>query len=185
MNEHEFLDAFGTNMLLLRKKNGLSLRDLAEKVNMTATALSNYEKGIREPSLSSACAIAEALGTTVDALCEIEGDTQKQNKTYADIISAICNIVKTTKCKLENGAKEYIEENGYIQELCTSFSFSDAMLHSFLSDLEKIANLYSSHTIDEELFDAWVEKKIRIYKDFPYPPAQKALPKSEEDDLPF
>ncbi len=181
MNENEILDTFGTNMLLLRKKIGLSLRDLAEKVNMTATALSNYEKGNREPSLSSACAIAKALGTTVDALCEIEGDTQKQNKTYADIISAICDIVKTTKCKLESGTQEFTAE------WYASFSFGDTALHNFLSELEKIASLYASDTIDEDLFDAWVEKKIRTYKDFPYPMTSKALFESagEDEDLPF
>ena len=181
MNENEILDTFGTNMLLLRKKIGLSLRDLAEKVNMTATALSNYEKGNREPSLSSACAIAKALGTTVDTLCEIEGDTQKQNKTYADIISSICDIVKTTKCTISNGVTEYTNED------FASFFFNDGMLKEFLTDFEKISDLYRQGTIDDDLFDAWVEKKIRIYQDFSYPLTSKALCEaaSGEDNLPF
>lgn len=61
---------FGFSMLIHRSRLRLSLRDLAEKVNMTTTALSNYEKGNREPSLSSACAIAKALGTNISDMCK-------------------------------------------------------------------------------------------------------------------
>ena len=61
---------FAISMIILRKKLGLSLRDLAEKVNMTATALSNYKNRKREPTLSSACTIAEALGTNIGDMCK-------------------------------------------------------------------------------------------------------------------
>ena len=47
---------------------GLSLRDLAERTDVSNAYLSQVERGMHEPSLSVLRAVARALGVSLDAL---------------------------------------------------------------------------------------------------------------------
>jgi len=52
---------FGQRLRLRRKAKGLSLRELGEKVNLTASFLAQVERGKTNPSISSLQQIAKAL----------------------------------------------------------------------------------------------------------------------------
>ena len=56
------------NIRELRKKRGMTLKALADKVGVTLQCISNYEQGIRGIDLETASKIANALGCKVDAL---------------------------------------------------------------------------------------------------------------------
>ena len=76
----------------LRKEKGLTLRELAEQVGITAAALSSYEKGQKEPSLGYAKKLAQYYGVSLDYLCGDSSD-EKDTKffyTCADVVRAIC-----------------------------------------------------------------------------------------------
>ena len=62
------MEIVGENIKKFREQVGLTLQQLAEKVEMTAGFLSQVETGKTFPSLSGAKKIASALGTTVGAL---------------------------------------------------------------------------------------------------------------------
>lgn len=53
---------FALALKLHRRQQNLSQEELGEKVGMSKQAISRYELGAREPKLSSAAAIAGALG---------------------------------------------------------------------------------------------------------------------------
>jgi transcriptional regulator with XRE-family HTH domain len=52
----------------LRKEKGMTLKDLAEKIECSAGYLSRIETGVVNPSLATLMNIAEALGVTVEEL---------------------------------------------------------------------------------------------------------------------
>jgi transcriptional regulator with XRE-family HTH domain len=52
----------------LRKEKGLQIAELAEKVNVNPTFIVAYEHGDILPDLSTANAISEVLGVTLDEL---------------------------------------------------------------------------------------------------------------------
>lgn len=56
----------------IRKAARLTQLDIAEKLNTTAVTISRYENGKREPSLSRAKELADALNCTVDELLKKE-----------------------------------------------------------------------------------------------------------------
>lgn len=58
----------GKRIKKLRKEKGYTLRKLAKMTNVTATAISNYECGIRIPRDSTKIFLAQALGTTVESI---------------------------------------------------------------------------------------------------------------------
>lgn len=74
----------------LRQEKNLTQRQLAEKANTTATSISAYEKGQKNPSIEVLCNIANALETSVDWLC---GNTEsKGNYTTLDAIRILAQI---------------------------------------------------------------------------------------------
>ncbi len=64
----------GKKIKARRKKMGLSLRELAEEVSLTASFLSQVERGLASPSIDSLRGISKALGVPVfHFLIDMEG----------------------------------------------------------------------------------------------------------------
>lgn len=55
-------------MRFLRRKKGLTMKQLGEIIGVTEVTVSTYETGKREPSLDTLCAIADALDVSLDML---------------------------------------------------------------------------------------------------------------------
>ena len=64
----------GEKLLGLMKKQGISQRQLADRLNTTEASLSRYVNGEREPKADMLANIATALNTTSDYLLGIEKD---------------------------------------------------------------------------------------------------------------
>ena len=64
----------GVNIKKLREEQGLTLRALAKKIEISASFLSQVESGKASPSLSTLKSISDALATTIGNLI---GESQK------------------------------------------------------------------------------------------------------------
>lgn len=58
----------GENLRELRAAKGLSLRDLAAETGLSATLLSQVERGLSEPSLKTLRALSSVFGTSASSL---------------------------------------------------------------------------------------------------------------------
>ena len=69
-NQHDNLprNTFGDKIRYHRIMKGLTVQEMAKKVNVSACTLSLYENGHSEPSLFIACCIADLLGLSLDYL---------------------------------------------------------------------------------------------------------------------
>ena len=63
---------FGERLLNLLQKQGITQKQLADRVNTTEATLSRYVNGEREPKADMLANIATALNTTSDYLLGIE-----------------------------------------------------------------------------------------------------------------
>lgn len=63
---------FGERLLSLLQKQGMTQKQLAERLNTTEATLSRYVNGDREPKADMLANIATALNTTSDYLLNIE-----------------------------------------------------------------------------------------------------------------
>ncbi|KGJ49727.1 hypothetical protein KD33_07195 [Clostridium sp. NCR] len=59
---------FGERLKQLRESEGLKQIELAEKLNLTSAALSQYEKGVREPNSEMLKKIADYFDVSIDFL---------------------------------------------------------------------------------------------------------------------
>jgi transcriptional regulator with XRE-family HTH domain len=66
----DFAQAVGVILRTWRQRAQLRQTQLAERAGVTQEAVSNYERGVREPRLLTALLLARALGVGVGELLE-------------------------------------------------------------------------------------------------------------------
>ena len=67
-------DPLGARIRQLRQTRGLTLRDLAERAGVTESFLSQVERGLASPSISSLRRIASSLGESIGSLFDGESE---------------------------------------------------------------------------------------------------------------
>ncbi|MBQ8749381.1 MAG: helix-turn-helix transcriptional regulator [Clostridia bacterium] len=70
--------SLGEQIKKLRKEKGIFQEELADKLNLSRTAISGYEINTREPSLQTLKKICVFFGVSADELLEIDTKEQKE-----------------------------------------------------------------------------------------------------------
>ena len=63
-----YMNKFQERFIELRKSNGWKQREVADKLGLTISSISNYEQGIREPSLDILMSICQLFDVSADYL---------------------------------------------------------------------------------------------------------------------
>lgn len=160
----------------LRKEKGLTLRELAEQVGITAAALSNYEKGQKEPSLGYAKKLAQYYGVSLDYLCGGEMRSNGRGHrvfTYGDVIRTLFSLIaygqeKTAKDTfgatifLSRGTDWTVEAKfKHPEKLVIQFVLDDTRVTGFLDVYMKIKGLADGGQIPQSVCDDWYNIHIK------------------------
>ena len=81
---------FGSMIAELRKKQGMTQAELAEKMGVTDKAVSKWERDLSFPDVNTIPRLAEIFNVTVDELMQVKTDTKESRTT--ENISDIINI---------------------------------------------------------------------------------------------
>ncbi|GEM_PF-3221695 len=86
-----------TRLTEVRKQEKLSQKDLAAKLGIQASSVSNWENGARKPTLDNVISIARALNVTVDYLLDVGTDemyiiTKKEYDALMEAYDALDSI---------------------------------------------------------------------------------------------
>lgn len=92
----------GMMITLLRKENGMTQLELAEKMNVTDKAVSKWERDLSCPDVNSLPKLAEIFGITVDELMQIKSEAQLDGNTK-DIRNMIALIFKAVSLAMGIG----------------------------------------------------------------------------------
>ena len=76
----------GTMIAELRKQQGMTQLELAEKMGVTDKAVSKWERDLSCPDINSLPNLAEILGVTVDDLMQIKKQTDEPVSKVAEIL---------------------------------------------------------------------------------------------------
>ena len=68
-----------------RIKNGMTQRQLADAINVTARTIISIENGQYRPSLMLAYKIAEIFGMSIEELCCLKENKELDDKRYEDL----------------------------------------------------------------------------------------------------
>ena len=88
------MNTIGQNIAELRKKKGLTQEELAEKMCVTAQAVSKWERDASYPDVTVLSALAQALGVSVAAIIEGEQSVPKLKEAAADAIARRVLVMK-------------------------------------------------------------------------------------------
>ena len=76
----------------LRREQGMTQKDLADKMGVTDKAVSKWERNLSCPDISSIPRLAEALGTTVDELMDVKPKAEEK-ETPAQVIATVMSAI--------------------------------------------------------------------------------------------
>lgn len=145
------LEIFAQRLRELRMSLGMTQKEFANELNITASALSSYEKNNINPSISIAKRIAEKYHVSIDWLCGLS-DKKRNTKpvTYADAIDLLADTWDSLMFRVIGNNPHYIV-------------FYDSVMECFLGDWAKMLDLYYEGTIDEKLYRLWLAEKKKEY----------------------
>ena len=85
----------GMMIASLRKENGMTQFELAEKMGVTDKAVSKWERDLSCPDVNTIPKLAEVFGISVDELMQIKAESQDEAKK--DVTSIINMIMKVQR----------------------------------------------------------------------------------------
>ena len=90
--EQIFLHQLGKRIAFLRKQKAFSQEEFAERSGKMINTISNIERGISDPKITTLLSFAQTLEVPLEAL--IENDQPDLKETYSELITQITNILK-------------------------------------------------------------------------------------------
>ena len=76
----------GTMIAELRKQHGMTQLELAEKMGVTAKAVSKWERDLSCPDINSIPNLAEILGVSVEELMQVKKEAEAPGSKVAEIM---------------------------------------------------------------------------------------------------
>lgn len=162
----------GERLGALRKKKGLTLRELSENVGITAAALSSYEKGQKEPSLGFAMKLADFYGVSLDELCDRKSGSGPFAINCADIVvfstKLFSGFGKFNAERYGHAAYGFVNKDGTIQaslELSSDNTRFILDIHrkeisEFFETYSKLVALCDSKQIPHSVLEDWYNQSI-------------------------
>ena len=108
------LHIFGQRLKKLRTELGLTQRQFSEKIGITASALSAYETGQKNPSVGVAMDIALTYGESLDWLCGFMRDEDRNIlnrniRTTLSVLILLCNSGAITVDVASDGESQWMK----------------------------------------------------------------------------
>ncbi len=151
------LQVFADRLKELRFKKNITQKDFAEKIGVTAAALSAYENNVKNPSIAVAKRIAEVFHVSIDWLCGLtdKESYSEQFETFSDIIQILFRIDSESPFTFS------LEVDPYSRK--ASIVFDSPKIVQFIKEWEKIRQVYGQKLIDNDVYALWQEKELMKY----------------------
>lgn len=104
----QFLKILGRNIAQRRKQKGMSQEEFAEISGKMINTISNIERGLSDPKITTLVSICNALDISLEELFS-ESTTQHKNNVFSDNIRLILNILEKQNDKTLNVILKQIE----------------------------------------------------------------------------
>ena len=91
----------GTRIASLRQGRGISQAELAQRLNISTSAIGMYEQGRREPSVDTLVALAKEFGVSLDYLLSGKPDTVRDVTALHQMVTELSSTGRGTYTKEE------------------------------------------------------------------------------------
>lgn len=145
-----------------RERKDLTLKELAEKCNVSLSAINRYVAMASMPTIEVAASIAEALDVSLDWLCGLkQQENDPGEMSTGKLVRMLSQLLITETYESKNAPSRYAanfinwESGGVYIEV----SQADIPHIMDFTAWDKFMSLYRDGTIDREMYEGWIEKK--------------------------
>ncbi len=160
------VEIFAIRIKQIREKMELNQTDFAKFIEIKQQTLSGYERSIMKPPLDVARNIAEKCNVSIDWLCGLsEKESYSDNiETYGDAIRLLLKLEISLDICI---CSEYINSDIDGFNRLSTISFGNDKMKDFLFEWDKMKELHDKDTIDDDVYNLWIEKTLKKFDEFP------------------
>jgi transcriptional regulator with XRE-family HTH domain len=149
----------------LRKNMGLTQKEFAELINVSTVSVSSYETEAKSPSLDMVINIAQKCNVSIDWLCGLSNKQGLSSSihTYDELFQLFINLLETNY----ESTEQIIPIIDLVDTDTSSVVLTlhdDVNLQNFFTQWCKMFELRCNKTIDNELYQLWIEKELSKFK---------------------
>lgn len=181
----------GGRLKSLRKQSKKTQKELAEELGLSPASIISYEKAQKMPTIDTVIKIANYFHVSLDWLCglndELPPSNQSENGRDFINLSDFLKTLISISYACSDVRTKYSVDTG-----TASFEFYQQEIVDFVSDWQKILELYKDGTITKEMCNDWVNGVLSKYSKFTISKSTGIIPEHVEpdvnitdDDLPF
>ena len=166
---------FSLNLKNYRLKNKLTLQEFSEKLQISRTALSGYEKGTNEPTLYNLIKIASIMDCSIDELVGISNPKNKLDEIIIDTtddnidyqkelkpkLDTLNNLIDKNRRTFEDLSKSQKRSSHLIDELTMSKKRTDRMLDELTMSKKRTDRMLDELTMSKKRNDLIFEELKR------------------------
>jgi len=108
MNTQKFQKLFGERVRMLRKRQGLTQEELAEKIERTPNTVSNIETGTVSPNVETIISIAKVLEVDIAELFNV-AENLTADKKKRSAIEQIVSLLQNQDMNIIKAVEEQIK----------------------------------------------------------------------------
>ena len=161
------LQLFADRLRELRTKKNLTQAQFVDGLGITASALSAYEKNLKNPSISVAKRIADKYHVSIDWLCGLSDKTNDEDaiKTYADLIKTLLNIQSLDLVPMSFALRAFDKYNSSTEkyETWAGLLIDDEKIYHIMQDILKMQNVLNDGTINHDIYNTWLDGFLEKY----------------------
>lgn len=161
------IEIFSTRIKELRESLNMTQTQFSGFIGVKQQTLSGYERGIMKPPLDIAKIIAQKCHVSIDWLCGLTDKKQynEEIETYGDGIRLLLKIEKAFDISL---SYDWIKlESFQTMDCVATISFGNDKMQDFIKEWEKMKKVHDDFTIDDDVYNLWIEKTLKKYDEFP------------------
>ena len=156
------LQIFADRLKEYRTKHGITQKDFAEQIGITAAALSAYENKVKNPSVGVVKRISQVFGISIDWLCGLTSqmNIDTQPITYADLLRLLIKV-SNTEMNFDKWEIVFVDN---MDEQTAVLRTNNPIISAFFKEWQKMYDLYNDGTIDKHLYTLWLNDKLKQYE---------------------
>lgn len=151
--QNEELGVFAIRIKKLRESLKMTQKEFANTIQSTAATVSAYENITKNPSLGMIMNIAKIHNVSIDWLCGLSEKMRNDvtSKTYTDVINLFVEAKNILGFEIDSKHTNCI-------------TIHDRNMKQFMDDWGKMLSLLQNESIDNKLYELWLDSKKKEYE---------------------
>lgn len=166
----------GSKIYILRSNFNMNQTEFADKIGVTQSTLSSYEKGNATPSLDVLISIATNFNVSTDWLLDLS-KSEVNISSVADVANFFFQLNELNEIRYELEINDHLPNDLETEDnkwYCAVKFFGRAEGYpanmdvcQILSSLEENRSSFEAYFASKEMYDLWKEKELEYYSKHP------------------